>query len=248
MVFQGDSLSVLLFILEVNPLSFLLNKLKGYKIGSSGNHNTNITHLFFVDDLKLYASNLQEATKLLDLVTTFSNSIRMKFGESKCAYLKTEKGLIKQSVQNLEINNFCIKPIKEGESYKYLGQNENLGYVGTLNKGRVTTEYKKSVRKIWSSEFSAYNKHPGHNTFSLPALTLTFGILDCTVREIENLDITMRKILNMTGNFNRNSDIDRLYLPSRNGGRGLKNVKTLYESRIISISQHLKLIENAINT
>ena len=45
----------------------------------------------------------------------------------------------------------------------------------------------------------------------------------------------------MTGNFNRNSDIDRLYLPHRNGGRGLKNVKTLYESRIISISQHLKL-------
>ena len=41
----------------------------------------------------------------------------------------------------------------------------------------------------------------------------------------------------MTGNFNRNSDIDRLYLPRRNGGRGLKNVKTLHESRIISISQ-----------
>ena len=32
-IFQGDSLSVLLFILSVNPLSFLLNKLKGYQIG-----------------------------------------------------------------------------------------------------------------------------------------------------------------------------------------------------------------------
>ena len=134
MIFQGDSLSVLLFILEVNPLSFLLNKLKGYKIGSSGNHNTNITHLFFVDDLKLYASNLQEATKLLDLVTTFSNDVRMKFRESKCVYLKIQKGLIKQSAQNLEINNGFIKPIKEGESYKYLGQDENLGYVASLNK------------------------------------------------------------------------------------------------------------------
>ena len=37
----------------------------------------------------------------------------------------------------------------------------------------------------------------------------------------------MRKILNMTGNFNRNSDIDKLYLPRRNGGRGLENVKTI---------------------
>ena len=82
-IFQGDSLSVLLFILAVNPLSFLLNKLKGYKMGSSSTRNTNITHLFFLDDLKLYASNLQQATKLLDLVTTFSNDIRMKFGDSK---------------------------------------------------------------------------------------------------------------------------------------------------------------------
>ena len=45
----------------------------------------------------------------------------------------------------------------------------------------------------------------------------------------------------MTGNFNRNSDIDKIYLPHRNGGRRLKNVKTLHESRIISIFQHLKL-------
>ena len=163
----------------------------------------------------------------------------MKFGESKCAYLKIQKGLIKQSAQNPEINNVCIKPIKEGESYKYLGQDENLRYVGSLNKERVTTKYKKRVRKIWGSELSAYNKHLAHNTFALPLLTPTFGIVDWTIREIENLDT--RKILNMTENFNRNSDIDRLYLPRRNGGRGLKNVKALYESRIISISQYLKL-------
>ena len=66
-------------------------------MGSSSNHNTNIIHLFFVDDVKLYASNIQEATKLLDLVTTFSNDIEMKFQESKCAYLKIEKGLLKPS-------------------------------------------------------------------------------------------------------------------------------------------------------
>ena len=147
-IFQGDSLSVLLFILAVNPLSFLLNKLKGYKMGSSSNRNTNIIHSFFVDALKLYASNLQEATNLLDLFTTFSNHIRMKFGDSKCAYLKIEEGLIKKLAQNLEIKDVCIQPIKEGESYKYLGQDENLWYAGTLNKERVAIEYKKRVRKI----------------------------------------------------------------------------------------------------
>ena len=78
-----------------------------------------------------------------------------------------------------------------------------------MNKERVTTEYKKRVRKIWSSELSAYNKHLAHNTFALPVLTPTLRILDWTIREIENLDITTRKILNVTGDFNRNSEIDR---------------------------------------
>ena len=82
------------------------------------------------------------------------------------------------------------------------------------------------MRKIWTSELSAYNKHLAHNTFALPLLTPTFGILDWNICETENLDITTRKILNMTGNFNRNSDIDRSYLPHRKGGRGLKNEKS----------------------
>ena len=33
-IFQGDSISVLLFILWLNPLSYMLGKLKGYKYGN----------------------------------------------------------------------------------------------------------------------------------------------------------------------------------------------------------------------
>ena len=50
-IFQGNSLSVLLFILTVNPLSSMLKNLKGYSYGTD--RNSNITHNFFVDDLRL---------------------------------------------------------------------------------------------------------------------------------------------------------------------------------------------------
>ena len=50
-IFQGDSLSVTLFVLSVNPLSFMIKCLRGYAAGKD--HNTNITYNFFVDDLKL---------------------------------------------------------------------------------------------------------------------------------------------------------------------------------------------------
>ena len=44
----------------------------------------------------------------------------------------------------------------------------------------------------------------------------------------------------MTSNFNRNSDIDRLYIPRSMGGRGLRSIQTAHDMRIISLMQHLE--------
>ena len=147
-IFQGDSLSVILFILTVNPLSFLLRNLKGYQYGTE--KNSNVTHNFFVDDLKLYANNISTTKKLLDLITTFSKDTGMTFGEDKCAYQQIEKGKLINNTKELQINDLKIKPIPEGDSYKYLGIDENISYVGLVNKTRVTKEYYPRVKRIWS--------------------------------------------------------------------------------------------------
>ena len=76
-IFQGDSLSILLFILSVNPLSFKRHKLQGHACGKHKNYN--VTHYFFVDDLKLYGSIVNTAKKQLDLVTAFSKDTGMTF-------------------------------------------------------------------------------------------------------------------------------------------------------------------------
>ena len=44
----------------------------------------------------------------------------------------------------------------------------------------------------------------------------------------------------MTSNFNRNSDIDRLYIPGSMGGRSLRSIHTAHDMRIISVTQHLE--------
>ena len=86
-IFQGDGLSLLLLILSVNPLSFLLNTIEGYKIGNPGEKDLDISQMFFVDDLKLLSSTAENSYKQLDIVTTFSKDIGMSFGQDKCAYL-----------------------------------------------------------------------------------------------------------------------------------------------------------------
>ena len=144
----------------------------------------------------------------------------MDFGIDKCAYMKVVKGKQVSNMQPLEMNDIVIQPIGEGDTCKYLGQNGNINFDAPINKERVTKEYFTRVRKIWTSELSAYNKVIDHNSFALPILVPTFGILDWSIQDIKDLDIKTRKQLTMSGNFLLNSDIDLLYIQRNQGGRG----------------------------
>ena len=156
----------------------------------------------------------------------------MDFRIDKCAYMKVVKGKQVSNLKPLEINDIVIQPVEEGDTYKYLGQDENINFDGPINKERVMKEYFTRVRKIWTSELSAYNKVIAHNSFTLPVLVPTFGILDWSIQDIKDLDIKTRKQLTMSGNFHPNSDIDLLYIQRNQGGRGLRLIQRVCECRI----------------
>ena len=71
----------------------------------------------------------------------------MKFGESKCADMVIEGGEFIEQVEPIVMNDVTINPMKTDECYKYLGQDENISYIGPINKDRVTKEYKKESKK-----------------------------------------------------------------------------------------------------
>ena len=133
-VLQGDCMALILFILSVNPLSSLLSKLSGYKVQPPGKRKNSISHLFFVDDMKTYAHNIHKAKLRLDLITTFTKDINMQFGSNKCAYIYIERGKQVSLGQKFIINNIELNQLENGDCYKYLGQDEDIGFNGTLNK------------------------------------------------------------------------------------------------------------------
>ena len=86
-----------------------------------------------------------------------------------------------------------------------------------------------------------------HNTFAVPVFITSVSIVDWTINEIREIDCKTRKQLAITMNFHSNGDVDRLYIPRSEGGRALKSIVRIYESRIVSVAQHLEL-NNSHNT
>ena len=231
---------MLLFVLSMNPLSYLLNQCSGYKIGRPESRNAVLTHLLFVDDLKTFDMNRKDAELKLDVVTQFTRDVGMQLGSDKCAYLSIERGKIKITGEHLNVNGFALKELGVDEPYKYLGIDEDVEYRGELNKEKILKEYYARLRKIWRSELNSRNKVQAHNTFATPLLLPTFGILNWTKEEVEFIDKSTRKHLTMNGSFHRNSDIDRLYAPRNEAGRGLNSILDLYYQRLITLAHHVR--------
>ena len=84
-IFQGDSLSALLFLLYMVPLSLILRKVKFHY--EFGDKKTRINHLSFMDNLKLFAKSNDQIDSLVNTVHTFSEDIGMTFGITKCGVL-----------------------------------------------------------------------------------------------------------------------------------------------------------------
>ena len=89
-IFQGDSLSPLLFVLCMIPISLVLRKVKaGYEWGKK---EFSLNHLIFMDDLKLYGKGEKQIDSLVRTVHILSTDIGMEFGIRKCGLLILKRG------------------------------------------------------------------------------------------------------------------------------------------------------------
>ena len=97
-IFQGNSLSPLLFCICLIPLTEQRNNLNtGYEECTT---KMKISHLLYMDDLKLIAKSEEELQKQIQTIKTFSDDIHMESGLEKGAKITFKRSKIIQS-QNL---------------------------------------------------------------------------------------------------------------------------------------------------
>ena len=189
-----------------------------------------VNHLLLMDDLKLYGATKDQLDSLVQVVRVFSQDITMSFGLDKCAILEMRRGRQVGSSGIDLPDNQHIKEVEE-DVYKYLGIMQLDKILNTKMKGKITSEYVRRVKKLCRSKLNGGNLISGINTWAVSVLCYSAGIVDWTVEELVSIDRTTRKILAMNGCMHTRSNVARLYLPRKEGGRGLISIEECVEAR-----------------
>ena len=116
-IFQGDSLSPLLFVVSLLPLAPVLRKMKqGY---SFGKEKSKLNQLLFMGDLKLYGGSQPDIDSLIQTVYIVTHDIGMRSGIDKCGILAMRRGK-ESECEGITIGSReVIGEIDDG-GYKYL--------------------------------------------------------------------------------------------------------------------------------
>ena len=113
----------------------------------------------------------------------------------------------------------------EKKGYTYLGIVELDKIKENEMKEKTIKEYKRRLRLILKSKLNGRNKITAINTWAVAVFRYGAGILEWKESELKNVDRKSRKTMTMYGALHPKSDVDRLYIKRKEGGRGLMSVE-----------------------
>lgn len=109
--------SPLLFCVSLNTLSHIITKTgHGYQFWSGAT----ISHLLYMDDIKLYAKNEQEIHKLIHTIRIYSTDIGILFRLDKCGWMVSKTGRMIWS-EGVDLPDCKIEDIQDNPKYCTLG-------------------------------------------------------------------------------------------------------------------------------
>lgn len=233
-IFQGDSLSALWFCIALNPLSRTLqNTGYGFRMKHQMQSIHIINHLFYMDDLKLYAATPNQLQSLLQTTKTISEDIGMQFGMNKCKAIKIKKGKIANETEGICLSETeKIQMMSSEDTYKYLGIAQSNKIDHTNIKKHLTDQYKQRLKTVLKTKLTAKNMVKAINTYAIPILTYSFGVIKWSKTDLESLNRMTRTNLTKFRAHHPSASLQRITLPRSEGGRGILDIRNVHYTQI----------------
>jgi len=158
-----------------------------------------ISHLLYMDDLKLLCRNENDLKNEMKIVQTISKDINMNFGLEKCARICLKRGNVQSKMHVGSTFENDIKKMDPRKAYKYLGIEESFDIQHKNEKEKLKKEYLRRLRLVLGTEFTAKNKIQAIGSLAVPVLRYSFGIINWHKDELQKLDRKTRKLLTIHG-------------------------------------------------
>ena len=137
-----------------------------------------------------------------------------------------------------------IKELDQEETYKYLGLEEGDGIQHGKMKEKIRKECYRRVRAVLQSELNTKNKLEAINALAIPAVSYSFSVANWNLEEIKRIDRKNRKLMTLNRMHHPKVDVSRMYIPRKEGGRGMINLEMTYKTTTIGLNSYLESSED----
>jgi hypothetical protein len=113
---------------------------------------------------------------------------------------------------------------------------ENLEYI--TKEGEIIKNLEKQFYLRIKSKLNGNNLIKPVNTYAVPLLTYSFGVIKWSKTNLKNINIQIRILFTKFCKHHPKSVIERFNLPGENGGRGFTNLEILQHNQIASLKNY----------
>jgi hypothetical protein len=94
-------------------------------------------------------------------------------------------------------------------------------------KENLEKQFYLRIKSILKSKLNGNNLIKAVNTYAVPLLTYSFGVIKWSKTNLQNINIKTRVLFTKFSNHHPKSAIEKFNLPRENGGRGFSNLEIL---------------------
>jgi len=170
----------------------------------------------------------------------------MNFILEKCAGICLKRGSVQSKMHVGSAFENDIKELDARKAYKYLGIEESFDIQHKNDKEKLKKEYLRRLRLVLGTELRAKNKIQAIGSLAVPVLRYSFEIINWHQEELQKLERKTRKLLTIRGEHHPKADVDNLYVPRKQEGRGLMQLSAAYAVEITKLVEYVDRKEDPL--